>query len=231
MSATSAAGWAAWAAALALLAAPLAGAPETLNQGPQAAFTFAPSPANRVDPTAFTDASDDPDGAVVAWGWDFGGAGASSAQHPVHTFTALGTYQVTLAVQDDLGAAATVAHAVPVVNLLPAVDFEAAPVHPDVNEVVAFHDRSTDRDGAVVAWAWDFGDGATSSLQHPMHAYIEGGWYPVTLTATDADGGMAARTRLLYVCAPGAEIEPAVVLWAFRVEFDACIHLRPGLLA
>lgn len=230
MSAAEATGWAAWVALLVLLAAPFAGAPGPLNQAPQAAFTFAPAPANRVDPTAFTDASTDSNGSVVGWAWDFGGAATSAAQHPAHTFSALGTHPVTLTVEDDLGAVATVTQDVPVVNLLPAVEFQATPVHPDVNDVVAFHDLSTDRDGAVVAWAWDFGDGATSALQHPMHAYLEGGWYRVTLTATDLDGGVAALTRLLYICAPGADVDPTVVLWEFRIEFDACIHVSPELL-
>lgn len=40
---------------------------------------------------------------------------------------------------------------------------------------MTFTDLSTDEDGEVVAWAWEFGDGATSSERHPLHTYPEKG--------------------------------------------------------
>ena len=51
-----------------------------------------------------------------------------------------------------------------------------------------FTDTSADGDGSIVSWAWDFGDGNTSTAQHPTHGYALAGTYTVTLTATD-DGG------------------------------------------
>jgi len=53
---------------------------------------------------------------------------------------------------------------------------------------VAFEDESTDVDGEVVAWEWDFGDGTTSTLQDPEHRYQETGTFTVTLVAIDEDG-------------------------------------------
>ncbi|MFT5233661.1 MAG: endonuclease I [Candidatus Krumholzibacteriia bacterium] len=44
---------------------------------------------------------------------------------------------------------------------------------------------SIDPDGTIVAWAWDFGDGATSTLENPSHTYATSGTYIVTLTVTD----------------------------------------------
>ncbi len=52
----------------------------------------------------FTDQSYDPDGTVVSWDWDFGDGGTSTLQNPVHTYTADGTYNVTLTVTDNEGA-------------------------------------------------------------------------------------------------------------------------------
>ena len=59
----------------------------------------------------------------------------------------------------------------------------------DVNvREVEFTDRSTDADGTIASWEWDFGDGETSSDQSPTHEYAAAGTYTVTLTVTDDEG-------------------------------------------
>jgi hypothetical protein len=50
-----------------------------------------------------------------------------------------------------------------------------------------FADTSTDPDGTIVTWSWDFGDGATSTLQNPQHTYATGGPFTITLVVTDDD--------------------------------------------
>ena len=51
--------------------------------------------------------------------------------------------------------------------------------------LVHFTDSSTQ---APTAWAWDFGDGGTSTLQHPYHTYTNSGTYTVSLISTNANG-------------------------------------------
>ena len=51
-----------------------------------------------------------------------------------------------------------------------------------------FTDTSSDSDGTVTGWLWDFGDGNTSNAQSPNHSYVAAGTFTVTLTATDDDG-------------------------------------------
>lgn len=53
---------------------------------------------------------------------------------------------------------------------------------------VFFSDTSSDSDGTVVEWFWDFGDGDSSFAQNPQHLYEFEGQYSVTLTVTDNDG-------------------------------------------
>jgi PKD repeat protein len=50
---------------------------------------------------------------------------------------------------------------------------------------VAFQDRST---GKVTSWKWDFGDGTTSTEQHPLHQYRSGGDYIVVLEVEGPEG-------------------------------------------
>ncbi|MFC2141004.1 PKD domain-containing protein, partial [Acidobacteriota bacterium] len=60
-------------------------------------------------------------------------------------------------------------------------DFTFATPCPETN----FTDTSTDPDGTIVSWLWDFGDGNTSTQQNPSHTYAADGTYTVTLTVTD----------------------------------------------
>ena len=59
-------------------------------------------------------------------------------------------------------------------------------VCPDVP--VSFTDASTSDLNIIVDWAWDFGDGSTSTLQDPSYSYPTPGTYTATLTMTDASG-------------------------------------------
>jgi PKD repeat protein len=53
---------------------------------------------------------------------------------------------------------------------------------------VLFTDNSSDTDGTVVAWSWNFGDGNGSTAQNPSHTYAADGTYSVSLTVQDDDG-------------------------------------------
>jgi PKD repeat protein len=66
----------------------------------------------------------------------------------------------------------------------------------------SFTDLSSDSDGSVVAWAWDFGDGNTASAQNPSHGYATGGTYTVTLQVTDNDGATGSASQQVTVTAP-----------------------------
>lgn len=58
--------------------------------------------------------------------------------------------------------------------------------------LVSFTDAST---GTITGWSWDFGDGSTSTEQHPMHAYARPGNYVVVLTVTTPEG-TARRSKV-----------------------------------
>ena len=78
-------------------------------------------------------------------------------------------------------------------NNPPAVDFS----YTTNKKRVTFTDLSTDSDGTIVSWFWDFGDGKTSTEQNPRHWYSGYGTYTVTLTVTDDDGARNSRSKTL----------------------------------
>jgi len=72
----------------------------------------------------------------------------------------------------------------------------------------SFTDRSTDPDGNIAGWAWDFGDGATSTSRDPSHTYAEPGTYRTQLTVQDGPGAAASFSRDVTV--PGPEFPIAL---------------------
>jgi predicted outer membrane repeat protein len=69
--------------------------------------------------------------------------------------------------------------------VLPVALFSAAPVAGTAPLAVTFSDESL---GEITSWAWDFGDGQTSTVQNPQHTYAAAGNYTVSLTVTGGEG-------------------------------------------
>lgn len=67
----------------------------------------------------------------------------------------------------------------------PQASFSATPSTGPAPLPVEFLDWSV---GNPTSWAWDFGDGGTSTEQHPTHTYIQAGPFTVTLTVSNLFG-------------------------------------------
>jgi PKD repeat protein len=173
------------------------------NVAPVAGFSFAPPSPSTADSVQFTDTSVDLDGTVASWAWDFGDGTLSTLQSPSHQYDDDGTYGVSLTVTDDDGATDTVSMDVVVTNEPPTADFTCQPTQAFINEQIDFTDQSTDSDGTISQWLWDFGDGATSIDQNPTHSYTDPGTYTVTLTVTDDDGDTDVSTDSVTILAQG----------------------------
>jgi PKD repeat protein len=68
---------------------------------------------------------------------------------------------------------------------------------------VSFSDASSDPDGSVVSWDWDFGDGNSSTSRNPVHNYAVPGSYDVTLTVTDDDSATGDSMQTVVVSESG----------------------------
>ena len=144
------------------------------------------------------------DGSIAGYTWSFGEGPDVTGVTASHTYTAGGTYTITLTVADNLGVTASTTRTVTVAaaNQKPTAVIATPTV--DLNSVTVNGSGSTDSDGSIVTYAWDFGDGGTAGTPTATHAYAAGGTYTVKLTVTDNSGATDSATRSLTVSAPPA---------------------------
>ncbi|MDD4985844.1 MAG: DUF2341 domain-containing protein, partial [Dehalococcoidales bacterium] len=156
----------------------------TVGSGiPVGAFTANATSGNAPLAVQFTDGSTiNP----TAWSWDFGDGATSTEQNPVHTYAANGNYTVNLTVSNSYGSNSCVkTDYITVGSGIPVGAFTANTTSGNAPLTVQFTDTSTIN---PTAWSWDFGDGATSTEQNPVHTYAANGNYTVNITVSNSYG-------------------------------------------
>jgi PKD repeat protein len=179
------------------------GAPPA-NEPPVALFT--PSCA-QLACSVDASASGDPDGNITGYAWQWGDGTTGSGQSTAHTYASAGTYTITLTVTDDDGATGSTTAQVTVsaANVPPT-----ASIAQDCDDLVCVFDggASSDPDGTIASYAWQFGDGATATGPSPSHTYAAAGTYTVGLTVTDNAGATGTTSTPVTVTAapPGTTL-------------------------
>ncbi len=135
-------------------------------------------------PSAFSEATSINAGSVVTFNWDFGDGSSSTSAVTSHQYINAGTYLVTLAVVSDEGCTEDTTKTV-TVNPLPVANFAATDAC--IGTPNTFTNQSFIASG-VMTYEWEFGDGSTSLIQDPSHAYFNSGMYLVKLIATSGPG-------------------------------------------
>src|SRR5262249_48294217 len=64
--------------------------------------------------------------------------------------------------------------------------------------------NSSDSDGTIAGYSWNFGDGNTALGQTISHTYAAGGYRTVTLTVTDNDGATGVQSQTVFANSPPA---------------------------
>ncbi|HRW17511.1 MAG TPA: PKD domain-containing protein, partial [Dermatophilaceae bacterium] len=164
------------------------------NQAPSASFSATTSPLTvAVDGSA----SSDPDGTIASYTWDFGDGTTGTGSAATHTYAAAGTYTVTLTVTDNRNATASTTRSVTIAaNLAPLASFTTttSPL-----TVAVDGSASTDPDGTIASYTWDFGDGTTGTGTTATHTYASAGTFTVTLTVTDDLSATASSTQSVTI--------------------------------
>ena len=172
------------------------------GSGPTAAFTVDKRSGPKPLTVQFTDQST---GGPTMWAWDFGDGGTSMVASPSYTYQEAGVYTVSLTASNTAGSdTKTEKDYISVTGDIPppVAMFEATPLSGSAPLTVQFTDLSI---GPPTSYAWDFGDGGTSTEANPSHVYSAGGTYTVKLTVKNS-GGSHTMTRENYISVGGSGI-------------------------
>jgi PKD repeat protein len=148
---------------------------------PVAAFIASPTSGNAPLNVVFNDTST---GMPTSWNWNFGDGNNSIEQNPVHLYYTAGNYTVNLTVTNTNGTYSTFAAIIVLQSALPAANFSSNVTRGYASLSVQFSDLSKN----ATKWKWDFGDGANSTDENPVHKYSKAGKYNVTLTVKNVNG-------------------------------------------
>lgn len=122
---------------------------------------------------------------IVQWNWDFGDGTTSSQHFPLHAYADSGIYNVHLTITNAGGCTDSIT--IPILTEpFPLSNFNFTTACP--GSPVSFSDLSSFIQGSVTGWHWDFGDGDTSNVQNPLHAYGNSSVHQVTLLTTASNG-------------------------------------------
>jgi gliding motility-associated-like protein len=136
----------------------------------------------------FTDLSNPGSGTITSWLWDFGDGTTSTLQNPSHIYNSARNFNVTLQVRNSSGCVSTLTKTSLIqINTGALAQFtNENPQTCKAPVTINFQNQSTGT--GAVTYAWDFGDGATSTLINPSHTYSANGNYTIKLIVTNGNG-------------------------------------------
>jgi PKD repeat protein len=150
----------------------------------------------------FTDLSD---GSPSSWFWEFGDGDTSTAKNPTHIYTQSGRYDVLLRVSNVVGTSDRIKEQYITIGYPPTAEMKASPTTGHAPLPISFTDLSLN---APTQWLWSFGDGGSSTLQHPTHTYTTSGTYVVTLTVQNLFGTDTGTLKTDIVVLPPVTTAP-----------------------
>jgi chitodextrinase len=168
----------------------------------------------------------DGDGLTYAWsltGKPMGSTATLSKANKINSAFLMdmpGTYVAQLIVNDGMVDSAPDMVTVTTANVAPTADAGGPYTGTAGDAVLLNGGGSSDSDGTIATYDWDFGDGSTGTGVSPSHTYAAGTW-TVSLTVTD-DGG------LTHTATTAATIQQPAVLDLDIKSFRATKRIRLG---
>jgi hypothetical protein len=136
---------------------------------------------------------------INIYNWQFGDGNDSWSANPTHTYTENGIYNVTLSITNNQSETDNITKTITIHNIRPNAEFDIPCIFAFINETINFTSQSTDVDGSITDWYYDFGDGTYSSEENPIHHFSSSGFYTITLEVTDDDGATNKTSESIII--------------------------------
>src|SRR5207247_7276758 len=143
--------------------------------------------------------SSDPDGTIMACPWTFGDGGSAAGMSVSHAFATAGNYTVTLTVTDNKGMTARDTALAGITNRPPVANAGPDQTTSPGTALTLNGTGSSDPDGTITSYGWNFGDGGSGTGATVSHPYATAGTYTATLTVTDNSGAQSSDTAVITV--------------------------------
>jgi len=176
------------------------------DRPPVASFTVTGPPIYTGLPVSFDGtSSNDPDGTIVSWAWNFGDGSTGSGATPSHAYSVSGTYVVKLNVTDNSGSTplSLATQTITILDRPPVVSITQSPSTGTSGQPVVITISATDPDGTIVNATVVWGDGTKDTIlgtpTTASHIYsVPNGsppaTYTITITVYDNSGSNSAVT-------------------------------------
>lgn len=145
--------------------------------------------------------SSDPASLALTYTWNFGDGAVGTGVKPTHAYSTPGPFSVSLTVINSKGISSPSAQATVTISPLPVAN-AGGPYAADVGQSLTLNSSQSTGGSGALAFAWNFGDGATGTGAMPAHAYTAPGTYNISLTITDANQATSAPSAGIVVISP-----------------------------
>lgn len=138
----------------------------------------------------------DSDGRIVAWEWFFGDGGRTQGKIVEHRFRSSGNHDVKLVVTDNDRLESELEKKVKIRGSVPVASFVVSPEVGNVSTNFRFDgSSSSDSDGSIASYSWNFGDGSIGAGAVVMHTFPRADTFRIQLEVADRDGLRGTTSR------------------------------------
>ncbi|MGZ8549369.1 MAG: PKD domain-containing protein, partial [Chitinophagaceae bacterium] len=177
----------------------------------------------------FKDLSATTVGSIISWNWDFGDGTTSTLQNPAHSYTSTGFYTVTLTATSSSGCKRTVSKG----RFIRVVDGVSTNFNFSLSRscqapfAVNFQNQSSGP--GTITYAWNFGNGQTSTVRNPSTVYNTAGTYTVRLNAQSSFGCSGTIQKTITLTETNTDFtSPTNICLGQAIPFENISSAQPG---
>jgi PKD repeat protein len=164
---------------------------KTVTVYPKPSVSFTTSNVCSGTAANFTNTSSISSGSVT-YNWNFGDGNSSTSTSPSNTYAAAGVYNVKLVGSSGFGCSDSVTNTISIYTAAIA-DFSSS------NSCLGTATNFSNMSQNATSYAWDFGDGRTSTQANPSNTYASVGTYTVKLTANNGNNCSSVVSKTIQV--------------------------------